>query len=77
MRRRPNEAERIRAGSGALNLACVEAIEGNTIEAIQWLRASKSAGVRLSRAMIAAEKDFDRIRNDPGFVSLVESLAEN
>ena len=71
------DAERMRAGSGALNLACVEAIEGNTVEAIQWLQASKSAGVRLSRAMIAAEKDFDRIRNQPEFVSLVESLPEN
>jgi cytochrome c-type biogenesis protein CcmH/NrfG len=71
------EAERIRAGSGALNLACVEAIEGNTSEAIRWLQACESAGVRLSRAMIAAEKDFDRIRNQPEFVSLVESLAEN
>jgi hypothetical protein len=33
--------------------------------------------VRLSRSRIAAEKDFDRIRNQPEFVSLVESLAEN
>ena len=43
---------------------------------IRWLQASKSAGARLSRAIIAAEKDFDRIRNDPEFVVLVESLPE-
>ena len=71
------EAERMRAGSGALNLACIEAIAGNTGEAIRWLHACSSAGVRLSRAMIAAEKDFDRIRNQPEFKSLVESLSEN
>jgi tetratricopeptide (TPR) repeat protein len=71
------EAEQMRAGSGALNLACFEAIDGNTSEAIRWLQACESAGVRLSRAMIAAEKDFDRIRNDPEFVLLVESLPEN
>ena len=71
------EAERMRAGSGALNLACVEATEGNTSEAIRWLQVCESAGPRLSRAKIAAEKDFDRIRNQPEFVSLVESLAEN
>jgi cytochrome c-type biogenesis protein CcmH/NrfG len=71
------EAERMRAGSGAYNLACVEAIQGNTPEAIRWLQVGESAGKRLSRAMIAAEKDFDRIRNQPEFVSLVESLPEN
>jgi Tfp pilus assembly protein PilF len=70
------EAERMRAGSGAYNLACVEAMEGNTREAVLWLQVFKSAGGRLSKAKIAAEKDFDRVRNQPGFVSLVESLAE-
>src|ERR1019366_778788 len=69
------EAERMRAGSGAYNLACVEAIQGNTREAIRWLQVFESAGARLSRAKIAADKDFDLIRNQPEFVSLVESLA--
>ena len=71
------EAERMRAGSGAYNLACVEAIEGNTREAVRWLQVCKSSGERLSRTMIAAEKDFDRVRNQPEFVSLVESLTED
>jgi tetratricopeptide (TPR) repeat protein len=65
------------AGSNTYNLACAEAIEGNTREAIRWLQACESAGERLSRARIAAEKDFDRIRNQPEFVSFVESLDEN
>jgi tetratricopeptide (TPR) repeat protein len=71
------EAEQMRAGSGAYNLACVEAIQGNTIEAVRWLQLFESTGARLSRAKIAADKDFDRIRNDPEFVLLVESLPEN
>jgi Tfp pilus assembly protein PilF len=71
------ETERMRTGSGALNLACVEAIQGNTREAIRWLQVGESAGQRLSRAKIAADKDFDHIRNQPEFVSFVESLAEN
>jgi hypothetical protein len=71
------EAERIRAGSGAYNLACVEAIEGNATEAVRWLQVFGSAGERLSRAKIAADKDFDRVRNQPEFVSMVESLTEN
>ena len=71
------EAERMRAGSSAYNLACVEAIEGNTREAIRWLQICEASGERLSGTRIAAEKDFDRIRNQPEFVSFMESLAEN
>jgi tetratricopeptide (TPR) repeat protein len=70
-------AERMHAGSGAYNLACVEAIEGNTKEAVRWLQVFKSSGDRLSRATVAADRGFDRMRNQPEFVSLVESLAEN
>ena len=71
------EAERIQAGSGAYNLACVEAMEGNTSEAVRWLQVFESSGKGLSRATIAADKNFDRVRNQPEFVSLVESLTEN
>jgi len=71
------EAERMRAGSGAYNLACVEAIEGNAREAVRWLQVFKSAGGRLSRAKIATDRTFDSVRNQPEFVSLVESLPEN
>jgi tetratricopeptide (TPR) repeat protein len=71
------EAEQLRAGSGAYNLACLEAIQGNTREAVRWIQVCESAGARLSRAKIATEKDFDRVRNQPEFLSLVESLTEN
>jgi hypothetical protein len=71
------EAERMYAGISAYYLACVEAMEGNTNEAVRWLQVFKSAGAPLSKARIAAEKDFDRVRNQPEFVRLVESLTEN
>ena len=70
------EAERLRPGIAAPNLAYLEAIEGNTSEVIRWLQIGKTAGERISRAMIAGE-DFDRIRNDPEFVLLMQSLPEN
>jgi tetratricopeptide (TPR) repeat protein len=70
-------AEKIRPGSGAYNLACVEALDGNAAEAIRWLQTAQSTGKLLSRAIIAADRDFDRVRNDSGFVSFVESLPEN
>jgi MinD-like ATPase involved in chromosome partitioning or flagellar assembly/Flp pilus assembly protein TadD len=62
--------------SRAYNLACAQAIMGNTREAIRCLQECESAGARLSRAKIAADKRFDRIRNDPEFVLLMESLPE-
>jgi cytochrome c-type biogenesis protein CcmH/NrfG/MinD-like ATPase involved in chromosome partitioning or flagellar assembly len=71
------EVQRVRPGSGAYDLACVEAIQGNAPEAIRWLQVGESTGALLSRAKIAADKDFDRIRNQPEFVLLVESLPEN
>src|ERR1035441_7938480 len=40
------EAERMRAGSGAYNLACVEAIEGNTSEAIRWVQLFEFNGAK-------------------------------
>ena len=67
-------AAQLRTGSGAYNLACVEAREGNTSEALRRLRVLESARAPLSRAQFAAEKDFDNIRNDPEFVKFVESL---
>jgi tetratricopeptide (TPR) repeat protein len=68
------KAEMIRPGSGAYNLACVDALQGSAKEAILWLQVAESAGTRLSKAKIAAEKDFDRIRDQPEFERFVESL---
>jgi hypothetical protein len=70
-------AERINSGVGAFNLACLEALQGNLSEAVRWLKICHSSGGWLSRARIAAEKDFDGVRNQPGFVNFVESLAED
>src|ERR1022692_3312124 len=74
-----NEAGRKLAehvGRGAYNLACSHARTGDTRGAVRQLQVCESVGERLSRAKIAAEKDFDHIRNQPEFVSFVESLTE-
>jgi cytochrome c-type biogenesis protein CcmH/NrfG len=70
------KAEAILPGSSAYNIACARALEGITKEAVHWLQKASSADMPLSRAKIAAEKDFDRIRNDPEFAHFVESLPE-
>ncbi|MGH9720385.1 MAG: TPR end-of-group domain-containing protein, partial [Bryobacteraceae bacterium] len=76
-RKRLLEAERISPGSGAYNLACVEAREGKMWQAVQWLQAAQMAGQRLSRAKIESDNDFDRVRNHAEFVKFVESLTDN
>ena len=70
------EAERIRPGSGAENLACVEALDGNVSEAVRWLAVCNSSGTRLTRKRIEADVDFDGIRRQPEFVRFVESLPD-
>jgi cytochrome c-type biogenesis protein CcmH/NrfG len=70
------EAERIRTGAGAHNLASLEALEGNTSEAVRWLRVSAASGERLTRTRIAANANFDAIRNEPDFATFVRSLPE-
>jgi hypothetical protein len=51
-------------------------LQGNLSKVVRWLKICHSSG-RLSRARIVAEKDFDGVRNQPEFVSFVESLAEH
>ena len=69
-------AEAISRGSGAYNLACLEAKLGNVAEAVRWLQLSVSAGEHLSKSKAAAEKDFDRIRQQPEFIAYFESLPD-
>ncbi|MGA2144376.1 MAG: hypothetical protein ABSH49_05380 [Bryobacteraceae bacterium] len=72
-RQKSLDAERVRPGSGAYNLACVEAREGKAKEAVHWLE-SLPSDARPTRAKIAADRDFDRIRREPELVSFLESL---
>jgi hypothetical protein len=69
--------EQNQPGRGLYNLSCLEAWQGNVDEALHWLRAAASFGQKISRAQIAAEKAFDRIREDPAFAAYVQSLPEN
>ena len=70
-------AEELSKGSGAFNLACIESHRGNATEAIRWLQASIAAGNRHSKAEIAAEKDFDQIRDRPEFIVWLDSIPSN
>ncbi len=62
--------------TGLHNLACLEALLGNTQSAIKHLKAALTAGQRLSRAQLLAEKDFDSVRAHPEFQKLLATLPE-
>jgi cytochrome c-type biogenesis protein CcmH/NrfG len=70
------DADRIRPGSAAYSLACVEAKMENVGEAVRWLRTFQTGGSPLSRAKLAADMGFERIRNRPEFIAYAESLPE-
>ena len=70
------QAEHIRAGAGAYNLACVEALEGDSQAAVRWLNLLLSSGDRLTKKRIRDETDFERIRDDPSFRAFLESLPD-
>ncbi|MBI3679702.1 MAG: hypothetical protein HY235_04835 [Acidobacteria bacterium] len=70
------EAERVLAGAGAFNMACLEALAGDAKEAVRWLRVLDSFGERISKARLAAEKDFDGVRGQPDFAGFAASLPE-
>jgi len=61
------EAEQLRSGSGAYNLALLEAIQGNEAEASDWLRVWESTGRHPSP--VDVEKDVKSLRHQPVCVS--------
>jgi cytochrome c-type biogenesis protein CcmH/NrfG len=70
-------AHEIEPNRTAYNLACLNALESNAPEALQWLAgafSNESQRHLVTQARIAAESDFDNIRNDPDFVRFVATL---
>lgn len=67
--------EAIKEGRGSYNLACVEAQRGNIAAAIKWLRLGKDKSSAFPDcAHIAADSDFDRIRDEPEFRKVLAEL---
>jgi len=53
------------------NLACYWALSGNKLQALSWLGRALRMDHDLKR-LISDEQDFDQLRTDPDFESLVE-----
>ena len=69
-------AEGLLPGSGAYNLACVEASDGDAGKAIGWLKQLVAGGGQLNRKQPADDPDFEPIRHDPAFVEFLQSLPQ-
>ena len=54
-------------GEAAYNLACIHAMRGELDEMTQWLDRCHAAGKLPTREHIAADKDFDSVRETPQF----------
>ena len=65
-------AEHPRQGRLTYNLACVESLAGRTDDAVGHLREAIDMWEGC-RDMAKGDPDFDPIREDPGFVELIEA----
>lgn len=65
------QAEQIKPGFAAYNLACLCALRGNAVEALQWLVKSKEAGKLPNREHIVNDKDLESIREMEEFRRII------
>jgi tetratricopeptide (TPR) repeat protein len=62
-----SRVEALVPGQGAYNLACIHAMRGELDDMTHWLDRSHAAGKLPTREHIAADKDFDNVRETPQF----------
>ncbi len=69
-----SRTEEIIPGKGAYNLACIQAMCGELDEMTQWLDRAHAAGKLPTREHIAADKDFDSVRETPQFKAWLSKM---
>jgi Tfp pilus assembly protein PilF/MinD-like ATPase involved in chromosome partitioning or flagellar assembly len=69
-------AEKQKPGSASFNMACLEALQENEAESIRWLKSAMEHSGGVSRKQIAADSDFDPIRELPAFKKYLATLPE-
>lgn len=69
-------AEKHKPGSASFNLACLAALLGDEAESIRWLKSEMEHNGGVSRKQIAADSDFDPIRELPDFKKYLATLPE-
>jgi hypothetical protein len=62
---------------GLYNFACLEARQGNAMDALNHLKKFIASGKPVTAGQIEADSDFDAIRHDPNFADFVAELRRN
>lgn len=68
------KAESILPGSGAYNLACINAMRGQEPECRKWLEISRDTGHLPSKEDIEKDSDFDSVRDSDWFKKFLDSI---
>lgn len=70
------QAEKAAPNTAAYDLACLEALQAQTVEAIRWLERARAAGCLPSMEHMANDSDLDAIRSTPEFKHFLATLEE-
>lgn len=73
-RRVLTEASQLDPNGSVYNLACLEAIQGNKVEALRLLELALNAG-DVTAKYAEQDEDFKSLRDDPSFKALIKSTA--
>ena len=68
------QADNLSPGSGAYDLACLDATQGNASEAVEWLKRSTD---HLTQLKLQEDPDFDPIRSTPEFLAYFKLLPKS
>jgi tetratricopeptide (TPR) repeat protein len=71
------EAEKIREGAGAYNLACVYSLKGDMEESLRWLEKSLKLSIAPPRKHIEQDTDLEPVRKNPRFNQLMDRYFKN
>lgn len=71
------EAEKIKEGVGAYNLACAYSLKGDIEESLRWLEKSLKLDTAPAREHIEQDTDLELIKKNPRFNQLIDRYFKN
>jgi tetratricopeptide (TPR) repeat protein len=74
---RLGEAEKIKEGAGAYNLACAYSLKGDMEESLRWLEKSLKFSTAPPRKHIEQDTDLEPVRKNPRFNQLMDRYFKN
>jgi hypothetical protein len=68
------QAEALKEGAGAYNLACMAALHGQEEECREWLAIAEKENTLEDRAHMETDSDLESVRQKPWFQDLLRRL---